>query len=200
MILVRHGQSEFNVHYGRTRRDPGIPDARLTEHGRRQARFAAERLAGEPLAAVVASPYTRALETAHVIADALGLPVHVERLVAERAAFTCDIGTSPAALAARWPGVAFDHLADPWWAALGESEEALAARCTAFRAAMAARADHHRVAVVSHWGFIRALTGLSVTNCSVVRYDPARPELPATLLGAPDEPFEPPPVVAAPDP
>jgi broad specificity phosphatase PhoE len=200
MILVRHGQSEFNVHYGRTRQDPGIQDAKLTEHGRRQARFAAGLLAGEDLAAIVASPYTRALETAHVIADALGLPVRVESLVAERAAFTCDIGTRPAELALRWPRVAFDHLADPWWAALGESEEALAARCVAFRAAMAADADHRRVAVVSHWGFIRALTGLAVTNCSVVRFDPTRPDLPAILLGAPDEPFEPPPVVAAADP
>jgi broad specificity phosphatase PhoE len=70
----------------------------------------------------------------------------------------------------------------------------------AFRAAMAAHADHSRVAVVSHWGFIRALTGLAVTNCSVVRFDPTRPNLPAALLGAPDEPFEPPPVVAAADP
>ena len=113
MILVRHGQSEFNVHYGRTRQDPGIRDARLTEHGRRQARFAAGLLAGEALEAIVASPYTRALETAHIIADSLGLPVHVERLVAERAAFTCDIGTSPAELASRWPWVVFDHLDDP---------------------------------------------------------------------------------------
>ena len=196
MILVRHGQSEFNVHYGRTREDPGIRDARLTEHGRRQARFAAEILAGQDLAAIVASPYSRALETAHVIADALGLPIAVEPLVAERAAFTCDIGSSPAELAARWPHLAFDHLDDPWWTAPEETEEALAARCVAFRAAMAAREDHRRVAVVSHWGFIRALTGLGVTNCSVVRCDPTRPDVPAALLGAPPEPFEPPPVVA----
>lgn len=200
MILVRHGQSEFNVHYGRTRQDPGIRDAKLTEHGRTQARFAADLLAGEELELIVASPYTRTLETAHVIADALKLPIVVDRLVAERAAFTCDIGSSPADLAARWPHLPFDHLDDPWWVAPEETEDALAVRCAAFRAAMAIRADHHRVAVVSHWGFIRALTGLAVTNCSVVRFDPTRPDLPPSLLGAPPEPFEAPPVVAAPDP
>src|SRR3546814_12714551 len=37
MILVRHGQSHFNVHFARTRVDPGIVDPQLTEEGERQA-------------------------------------------------------------------------------------------------------------------------------------------------------------------
>ena len=37
MILIRHGQSEFNVVYGKTRVDPGIRDPRLTALGERQA-------------------------------------------------------------------------------------------------------------------------------------------------------------------
>ena len=45
MILLRHGQSEFNVAFNATRVDPGIPDPRLTEEGRRQARAAAVALA-----------------------------------------------------------------------------------------------------------------------------------------------------------
>ena len=44
MILIRHGQSEFNVIYGKTRVDPGIRDPKLTELGRRQALAAAKRL------------------------------------------------------------------------------------------------------------------------------------------------------------
>ena len=41
MIFLRHGQSEFNLHFTGTRRDPGIIDARLTDLGHAQAREAA---------------------------------------------------------------------------------------------------------------------------------------------------------------
>ena len=42
MILIRHGQSEFNAHQERTGRDPGIPDPKLTALGRRQVAESAE--------------------------------------------------------------------------------------------------------------------------------------------------------------
>ena len=45
MILVRHGQSHFNVHFAKTRVDPGIVDPGLTEEGERQAREAGGSLA-----------------------------------------------------------------------------------------------------------------------------------------------------------
>ena len=41
LVLLRHGQSEFNVHFAKTRIDPGIEDPALTEIGRAQARAAA---------------------------------------------------------------------------------------------------------------------------------------------------------------
>jgi broad specificity phosphatase PhoE len=44
MILLRHAQSEFNLHFTATRRDPGIIDPKLTPLGHRQAREAAARL------------------------------------------------------------------------------------------------------------------------------------------------------------
>ena len=68
MILARHGQSLFNVHYARTRCDPGIPDPALTEEGRRQAEALAETLRRQGVRRLIASPYTRALETASIIA------------------------------------------------------------------------------------------------------------------------------------
>ncbi len=34
MLLIRHGQSEFNVVYSVTRQDPGIRDPKLTVEGR----------------------------------------------------------------------------------------------------------------------------------------------------------------------
>jgi broad specificity phosphatase PhoE len=45
MILLRHGQSEFNLHFTATKRDPGIVDAPLTDLGHAQAAAAAEELA-----------------------------------------------------------------------------------------------------------------------------------------------------------
>jgi broad specificity phosphatase PhoE len=36
MILIRHGESEFNVIYKKTRVDPGIRDPKLTNLGYRQ--------------------------------------------------------------------------------------------------------------------------------------------------------------------
>jgi broad specificity phosphatase PhoE len=185
MLLVRHGQSEFNAAFSVTRIDPGIPDPKLTEEGRRQAVQAAEMLRGAGVRRLIASPYRRALETATIIADSLGLEVTIDALVRERAAFHCDIGTSPVALRTMFPRYRFDHLEDPWWhdhvgTGIAETEEALAARGVAFRTAMAAVTDWAEVAVVTHWGFIRTLTGKPVTNCEIVRIDPrqSQPLLP----------------------
>ena len=44
MILIHHGQTEFNRVYSETRRDPGIGDPRLTALGRRQAAAVAQAL------------------------------------------------------------------------------------------------------------------------------------------------------------
>jgi broad specificity phosphatase PhoE len=174
MILIRHGQSEFNAIFSVQRVDPGIPDPQLTELGRAQAAEAAAALAQQDVRRLIASPYTRALETAEIIGARLGLDVEIEPLVRERAAFACDIGSAPADLKQRFPAFAFDHLAHPWWhdhVGLGEpeSEETLRARCESFRARMAPAADWDHIAVVTHWGFIRGLTGQAVTNCTILR-------------------------------
>lgn len=182
MILIRHGQSEFNVVYGRTRQDPGISDPALTAEGRRQAAAVADLLRQGPVKRLVASPYTRALETAEIIASALSIPVTVDPIVGERAAFVCDIGTCRSDLGRRWPDWRFDHLEEEWWPTLGETEAKLAARAQAFREFMAAQADWQEVAVVSHWGFIRALTGVELGNCQAVRFDPTASD-PVQLLG-----------------
>jgi glucosyl-3-phosphoglycerate phosphatase len=185
MILVRHGQSEFNVVFSLTRQDPGIRDPRLTPEGRRQAEAAAEALVGRGIERLIASPYSRALETAEIVARRLDVLIAVEPLVGERAAFACDVGTPRADLGARWPHLALDHLAEEWWPVLEESEDLLSGRCAAFRAHMRTQPDWARVAVVSHWGFIRGLTGLTVGNGAVLRIDPHRPEAEVEILHAP---------------
>lgn len=179
MFLIRHGQSQFNAVFSVTRVDPGIVDPVLTDEGVRQARAAAdafidmrERGEGE-IRRVISSPYTRALQTATIIADRLKLDVTIDPIVRERAAFHCDVGASPAELAKCFPRYRFDHLDDPWWhdhltTGQAETEEALAVRGAVFRDAMRAQADYQHIAVVTHWGFIRSLTGRPPANGEIV--------------------------------
>lgn len=172
MILMRHGQSHFNVHYARTRTDPGIEDPGLTPEGEQQAVEAAALLADFELARIISSPYQRTLRTAHIVADALGLPVSVQAVVREHAFFTCDIGTPASHLNDRWPHFDFGELPEIWWPDLGETEDQVLVRCDEFRQYAAALPDWERLLVVTHWGFIRGLTGEEVANAALRRFDP----------------------------
>ena len=171
MILLRHAESEFNEVYSASRVDPGIEDPKLTERGHRQAREAAALLAEYPLRRVLASPYTRALQTADEIATLLGLPIAVEPLVRERGAFVCDVGTARGELARRWPDLDFNRIDEQWWSRT-EDDASVAVRGQAFRAAARAWPDHDEVLVVTHWGFILGLTGRSIKNCEILPLDP----------------------------
>ncbi len=171
MIFLRHAESEFNEVYSLSGVDPGIEDPRLTERGHRQARDAAARLGEYPLRRVLASPYTRALETADSLATVLGLPIAVEPLVRERGAFVCDVGTPRSELARRWPHLDFSPIDEHWWSQT-ESNDSVAARGRAFRAAAQVWPDSGEVLVVTHWGFILSLTGLSIKNCEILPFDP----------------------------
>jgi broad specificity phosphatase PhoE len=71
LILVRHGESEWNAQ----RRYQGQSDVPLSALGRRQAELIAERLAGVKIDAVYASDLSRAWETASAIAARSGLKV-----------------------------------------------------------------------------------------------------------------------------
>ncbi|MGF1591865.1 MAG: histidine phosphatase family protein [Kiloniellaceae bacterium] len=172
MILIRHGQSHFNVHFAKTREDPGIVDPRLTAEGERQAREAGRQLAACGIRRIVASPYWRTLHTAEIIAEALALPVAIEPIVRERYSFTCDIGSHRSELSQRWPHFSFGDLPERWWPEAEESETALAERCHSFRSARLATEDWDGLLVVSHWGFIRGLTGEAVGNGTALRFDP----------------------------
>ena len=175
MILLRHGQSEFNLHFTATKRDPGIEDPKLTPLGHEQAAQAAEALAGEGLRRIIVSPYTRALQTAAPVAARLDLPVLVAPGVRERYAFRCDVGSPCTTLAAAWPGHDFTAIDEIWWPQQEEGADGVIARAAAFRAEMAALPDWRHTLVVSHWGFILAMTGQSVNNGQWLRCDPTAP-------------------------
>ncbi|NGM32865.1 histidine phosphatase family protein [Methylobacterium sp. MA0201] len=173
MILLRHGQSQFNLHFHATGVDPGIVDAPLTPLGHEQAEAAARALAAQGLQRILCSPLTRALQTAAPIADRLDLPVLVTPAVRERRGASCDIGTCRTDLALAWPHLDLAHLDEVWWQGEGEADEeaddVFAARTDAFRAGMAADPDWAHTLVVCHWGFIAAVTGRNLANCEWVR-------------------------------
>ena len=175
MILLRHGQSEFNLHFSATRRDPGIVDPSLTALGHTQAEEAAEQLAGEGIDRIIVSPYTRALQTVRPVAALLRVPVIVDPLVRERYAFACDIGSPRTVLERGWPEHDFGGIEEYWWPGEEEPEHAIVSRAARFRTDIAGREDWKRTLVVSHWGFILSLTGQSVGNGQWLRCDPAEP-------------------------
>lgn len=175
MILLRHGQSEFNLHFSATRRDPGIVDPSLTVLGHTQAEKAAEQLAGHGIERIIVSPYTRALQTVRPVAAMLRVPVVVDPIVRERYAFACDVGTPRALLERRWPEHDFGAIEECWWPGEEEPEHAIVGRAARFRTDIAAREDWSRTLVVSHWGFILSLTGQSVANGQWLRCDPTEP-------------------------
>lgn len=101
MLLVRHGQTEHSTQ----RRYSGRGEVSLTERGVAECAAIAKRLAGmsgpsvagEP-ATVVASPLTRTMQTASVVASALDVPVRTHPGLLET-----DFGS--------WEGLTFDEAA-----------------------------------------------------------------------------------------
>ncbi len=172
MILLRHGQSEFNVVFSKTRKDPGIEDPKLTPLGHEQAEAAAVALRDRGIRRILASPYTRALQTAAPVSQALGLPVLIHPVVRERYAFTCDVGSPRSTLAAGFPQHDFSEIPEIWWPQSEEGAAGVIDRAAAFRAEMAGRDDWAHTLVVSHWGFILSMTGISVDNGQWLHCDP----------------------------
>lgn len=70
-LFLRHGQTESN----RRKVIGGSTDDPLTEDGMAQARAAADRLAGRPIASIWHSPLRRAADTARVVAEVTGAPL-----------------------------------------------------------------------------------------------------------------------------
>jgi broad specificity phosphatase PhoE len=172
MYLLRHGQSQFNLLFNKTGRDPGIEDPELTPQGVEQAALAARELAQVPLTRIIISPFTRALQTAQPMLALHDVTIEIMHLVRERAYFTCDVGSHPDLLASRFPHHEFTHLPARWWSDGIETAEETVERATAFRALMLERDDSETTLVVSHWAFIIALTGMSLENGELLEYDP----------------------------
>lgn len=157
MLIVRHGQSEFNRHFREVGGDPGIEDPRLTLLGLRQTEGIVSELRDHHrVERLITSPYTRALQTAVMIAEALSLPVEIDPLVGERRNWTCDIGAPRSVLEERWPRLDLGALEERWWPEESETGAEVSRRAMLFLMKVGAADD---AVVVTHCGFIRALTG-----------------------------------------
>jgi broad specificity phosphatase PhoE len=147
MLLVRHGQSEWNA-LGRWQ---GNADPALTELGRLQARHAAGRVGAVDV--IVASPLIRALETARLISAQIGVgPVVVDADLAERDAGEWE-GLTRAEIEEGWPGYLATDKRPPGY----EAHELLVRRARAALDRVHAEYDGADVLVVTHGGLIGAV-------------------------------------------
>lgn len=162
ILLVRHGQSAWNA----SGRWQGWADPPLTELGRQQAWAAASAIG--TVGAVVASDLERAISTAMVISEAIGVgPVVIEPGLKER-----DVGEwtgrTRAEIAERWPDVFAAFLAggtdrrggedSPMVPPGGEQVDVVLERVTAAlrRIADLVGPDAEAVAI-THGGVVRSL-------------------------------------------
>jgi hypothetical protein len=102
-------------------------------------------------------------------------------LIAERFGLMCDIGSRLAMRRTCCPDISFDHLPYPRWPAEEESKEVLARRWKIFCDRIT-REAWSEIAIVTHWGFIKTVTELSVPNGAALRIDPTQPDHAAELV------------------
>ena len=147
LLLVRHGQSEWNAAgllQGQT------PDVPLTELGHAQAAAAAAELAELRPGALLSSDLLRAVQTAEHCARATGLPLVTSAALREQGYGELE-GRPSREL---WDVVDWT---DPHWSAPGgESLTELHARVQAFVKELAAEPPADVIALVTHGDTIRA--------------------------------------------
>ena len=161
VLVARHGQTDWNVR-GRWQ---GHTDVPLNDAGRDQARALGESLRGTPIARVVASDLSRALETARIVAAAIDAPLEAPDPDLRERGFGVFEGLTREECAAHHPDAWARWSEDLHAVPPGAEDQAhLATRMTRGVLRAAARAgsrsnghDAGAVLVVSHGGAIRAL-------------------------------------------
>lgn len=147
MILVRHGETEWN----RQRRMQGHSDSPLSQTGLEQARRLARRLAAERFCALYSSDSGRAYWTARAIADATGHEIRIDVRLRERH-FGAFEGLTAEEIERAFPEeCARFRSRDPDFVVPGgESARTFRDRCLACLAEIATRHCGHSVIVVTH--------------------------------------------------
>jgi broad specificity phosphatase PhoE len=147
ILLVRHGQSEWNA----TGRWQGQADPPLTARGRAQAAEAARALGA--LDAVWASDLERAAETAVIVSESLGVgPVVLDPDLRERDAGEWS-GLTRDQIEQRYPGYLRDGARPPGW----EPDPALLERALRVVRRVGREVPGGDVVAITHGGLIYVL-------------------------------------------
>ena len=151
LVAIRHGETVWNTQG----LQQGQLNSDLTHLGRAQARALAERLGGEQFAAVYSSDLGRALETARVIADRIGLDVETDLRLRERNLGILQ-GISLRQFEQEHPGeYARFRSGDPDYVIpSGESPRQRHERCVACATELAGRHAGQRILIVTHGGIL----------------------------------------------
>ena len=157
-LLLRHGQTPMLVQ----KRYAGRSDVPLTDAGVAQAAAAAKRLASAGIAAIVASPLQRTVETAEQVAAVTGLPVVTEDGFRETD-FGAWEGLTFAEVRERWPSEMTAWLADPEVAPPGgESFAEVSERVSAALHRVLDGRTGQRILIVSHVTPIKTLVAAAL--------------------------------------
>jgi broad specificity phosphatase PhoE len=165
VFIVRHGATVLSAED----RFAGVTDVELSEEGREQARRLADRLSGEKIAAVYASPLGRTVETARILAAPHDLQVQ-----------TCDgfreishghwEGMKRREVEEKFPEEMAEWEKDPYTFAPEGGESGLAVTARALPALIDLVREHpgENILIVSHKATIRLLLS------SLLGFDPRR--------------------------
>jgi probable phosphoglycerate mutase len=155
LLLIRHGESVGNA----ADRIQGLRDEPLTDLGCEQARALAYRLRAQySIGALYSSPLLRALQTAQIIAAAIGLDVRVEDRLKE---YHCGVVTGMRwdEVQAQYPEIARRWAEDSWRVPIPgeEGPEAFQQRVVAAMDEIVKAHDGDQtVAIVAHGGTLSA--------------------------------------------
>lgn len=183
--LIRHGEvaNPDHVVYA------DLQEFVLSDNGEAQVCEAADFLAHRPIAAVCASPLTRAIQTAQAIADPHGLTIEVINDLTEFGLSTRWRGVPWEELDDHFPGEVTAYLDQPW--DLPFSPESLAEMSARMEAAIRDRQRVHpdgELVVVSHQDPIQAAR-LALTGRSFLLFGEDKPEHAEVITLEPGNPW-----------
>jgi broad specificity phosphatase PhoE len=159
--IARHGNRMDFVDSGWRGRAERPEDTPLSPDGIIQAKELGKRLAGEGITRIISSPFHRAVETSHHVAEALDLPIYIENgvcecLKSEWFPFTPRLRT-PEEHKAEFPRVDLSYQSLPM-PDYPETEHDLQARLTRMGAYLADKFAGEDILIVAHGGSTCCLT------------------------------------------
>ena len=165
VFMVRHGATVLSAED----RFAGATDVALSDEGREQTRRLAERLSGEKIAAVFASPLGRTMETASILASPHKLDVQTRDGLREISHGRWEQMTRRE-VEEKFPEEAAEWEKDPYTFAPMGGESGLAVTARALPALIELVREHpgKNILVVSHKATIRLLLS------SILGFDPRR--------------------------